>query len=398
MGALMLGSGTGSYRVRESMRRVGAALGIERLQALVTLREIVTTTTWQGIFRTQVVEVPAPGVNADRLAELEELSRSLPEGTTAAELNARLDEVEQRPRLHGTGQLVIAAAAACMAFAFLNNGRWAECVVVASAAACGRLVQLLLTGRKVNQFAVVLVAAAVAAAVYVAVTAEIRRIDPGASALRASAFTSSVLFLVPGFPMMTAALDLARSDLAAGIQRFTYASLTIFAAGLGAWMVVAVTGVSPAAESAPAIGLPALDALRLGAGFAGVCGFAVGFNTPWRFAVVAGCIGGVANTARLTAIGLHLPEQFAAVGATFIVGVAASVVAPYVRSPRIIMSVPAILIMIPGAVAFRALVFLNDGQVTLALANGVQAGLVVASLAVGLAIARALTDRGWTLE
>lgn len=83
--------------------------------------------------------------------------------------------------------------------------------------------------------------------------------------------------------MMTAALDLARSDLAAGIQRFTYVSLTIFAAGL-------------------------------------------------------------------------------------------------------------------GAVAFRALVFLNDGQITLALANGVQAGLVVASLAVGLAIARVLTDRGWTLE
>lgn len=398
MGALMLASGTGSSRVRESMRRAGAALGLERLQAQVTLREIVTTTTWQGIFRTQVVEVPAPGVNASRLAELEALSRSLPEGTTAAELNARLDELERRPRLYGTGQLVVAAAVACMAFAFLNNGRWVECAVVATAAACGRLVQLVLTGRKVNQLAAVLVAAVAAAAVYVAVTSGIRGLDPGASGLHASAFTSSILFLVPGFPMMTAALDLARSDLAAGIQRFTYASLTIFAAGLGAWMVVAVAGVSPATESAPAIGWPALDALRLGAGFAGVSGFAVGFNTPWRFAVAAACIGAVANTARLSAISLHMPEQFAAIGATFIVGVTASLAAPYVRSPRIIMSVPAILIMIPGAVAFRALVFLNDGQVTLALANGVQAGLVVASLAVGLAIARVLTDRGWTLE
>jgi hypothetical protein len=54
--------------------------------------------------------------------------------------------------------------------------------------------------------------------------------------------------------------------------------------------------------------------------------------------------------------------------------------------------------MIPGAVAFRALVLLNDGRITLALANGAHAVLVVASLAVGLAIARVVTDRGWALE
>lgn len=398
VGALMLGAGTGSFRVRESMRRTAAALGIDRLQALVTLREIVTTATWRGIFRTQVVEVAPPGVDAARLAELEDLTRSLPEGTTAAELNALVDAVEQRPKRHATRRLVLAAGVACMAFAFLNNGGWAECVVVGIAAACGRLVQLALARRKVNQLAAVLVTAAVASTVYVAATAAIRALDPGASGVHASAFTSSILFLVPGFPMMTAALDLARSDLAAGIQRFTYAGLIIFSAAFGAWMVVAVTGVSPATAPVPALGLPVLDTLRVVAGFAGVLGFAVGFNTPWRFAVAAACIGSVANTARLTAIGLHMPQQFAAAGATFIVGVASAVAARYLRSPRIILSVPAILIMIPGAVAFRALVYLNDGQITLALTNGVQAGLVVASLATGLAIARVVTDRGWALE
>jgi uncharacterized membrane protein YjjB (DUF3815 family) len=60
--------------------------------------------------------------------------------------------------------------------------------------------------------------------------------------------------------------------------------------------------------------------------------------------------------------------------------------------------VPAVLIMIPGAAAFRALVLLNDGQITLALANGVQAALIVTSLAVGLVIARVITDRNWTMD
>jgi uncharacterized membrane protein YjjP (DUF1212 family) len=398
MGALMLGSGTGSFRVLQAMRRVAAALDIDHLQAQVTLTHIVSTTTRQGIFRTQVVEVPARGVNADRIAELERISRSLPDGSSAAELDALLDEVEHRAALYGTWRLVLAAAVACMAFALLNNGGWAECVVVFIAVACGRFAQLALARRKINQLACVLVAAAIGCAVYVTVTTGLRHLDPGAGGLHASAFTSSVLFLVPGFPLMTAALDLARSDLAAGIQRLTYACLIIFSAGLGAWMVVAVSRVSPATAPVPAIGLAALDALRLVASFAGVFGFAVGFNTPWRFAVAAACIGSVTNTARLTVIGLHLPEQFAAAGATFVVGVAASFVSRYLRSPRIVLSVPAVLVMIPGAAAFRALVFLNDGQITLALANGVQAGLIVASLAVGLAIARVVTDRSWTLD
>lgn len=397
MGALMLGSGTGSFRVLQAMRQVAAALGIDRLQAQVTLTHIVSTATRQGIFRTQVLEVPTPSVNADRIAALQTIARDLPEGSSVAELDALLDEVEYRAALYGTRWLVLAAAVACAAFAFLNNGGWAECLVVFAAAACGRFAQVVLARRKINQLACVLIAAAIGCLVYVTLTTGIRHLDPGAAGLHASAFTSSVLFLVPGFPLMTAALDLSRNDLAAGIQRLTYAGLIIFSAGLGSWMVVAVTGVSPAAAPVPAIGLAALDALRLVAGFAAVFGFAVGFNTPWRFAVAAACIGSVANTARLTAIGLHLPQQFAAIGATFAVGIAGAFVSSYLRSPRIVLSVPAVLIMIPGAAAFRALVFLNDGQITLALADGAQAAIIVASLAVGLVIARVVTDRNWTL-
>ena len=43
MGALMLGAGTGSYRVKAAMGRVAAALGIEELEAQVSLNEIVAT-------------------------------------------------------------------------------------------------------------------------------------------------------------------------------------------------------------------------------------------------------------------------------------------------------------------------------------------------------------------
>jgi uncharacterized membrane protein YjjP (DUF1212 family) len=71
-----------------------------------------------------VVQVPAPGVNADRIAALESIARDLPAGSSVAELDAMLDEVEHRAALYGTRLLVLAAAVACAAFAFLNNGGW----------------------------------------------------------------------------------------------------------------------------------------------------------------------------------------------------------------------------------------------------------------------------------
>ena len=123
---------------------------------------------------------------------LQAIARDLPEGSSVAELDAMLDEVEHRAALYGTRRLVLAAAVACAAFAFLNNGGWAECLVVFAASACGRFAQLVLARRKINQLACVLVAAAISCLVYVTVTTGIRHLDPGAAGLHASAFTSSV--------------------------------------------------------------------------------------------------------------------------------------------------------------------------------------------------------------
>ena len=75
VGRLSSSSGTGSYRVKASMARVAAALGIDRHEAHVTLTEITTTSHRGRSFRTEVAEVRNIGVNTDRLAELEWLAQ-----------------------------------------------------------------------------------------------------------------------------------------------------------------------------------------------------------------------------------------------------------------------------------------------------------------------------------
>jgi len=397
MGSMMLTSGTGSYRVKQAMGRVAAALGIEELEAQVSLTEIVATTRARGGFRTQVVEVPVPTVDADRIRRLLRVSLRATPGLTAAELQDQLDEVEAARPLFPGGVVVVGAAIACASFAFLNNGGWLECLAAGFAAASGKLCQLAVRRFKLNQLVTVALAAIVACVVYVAVAGLVHMLVPGlAATLHEAAFTSAVLFLVPGFPLMTAALDLARFDFTSGISRLMYVSMITLAASLGAWVIALAFGLSPA--EAPVPDLPAwlLLALRVATSFVGVLGFALTFNTPLRPALVAAAIGAAANAARLTVLDGGANPLLCAAAATLAVGLLAGWASQRILAPRIILSVPAVLIMIPGATTYRALVAMIGRDGDAATTNAIASLSVVVSLAAGLAVARMLTDPAWT--
>lgn len=396
MGSMMLTSGTGSYRVKAAMGRVAAALGIEQLEAQVSLNEIVATTRAQGTFRTQVVEVPVPVVNADRIEELMRVSLRAEPGLSAASLQRQLDVVAARRHLYPFGVVVGGAALACAAFAFLNNGRWQECLAAGLGAAAGKVVQLTLRRLRLNQLAIVALAAVTACLIYMAFGQALPLVLPGiAQPAHEAAFTSAILFLVPGFPLLTAALDLARFDFTSGVSRLLYTIMITMAASLGGWLVAYSFGLSPA--EIPVLALPGgvLPVLRLFASFAGVLGFALTFNTPMRVALATSTIGAVVNLARLSVVDAGWSPLLSAAAATLLIGLLAGWTSQRILAPRIILSVPAVLIMIPGSSTYRALVAVINRDPLNALTNGTTAVGVVVSLAAGLAVARMVTDPAW---
>ena len=394
---MMLTAGTGSYRVKAAMGRVAAALGIEQLEAQVSLAEIVATTRVGSAFRTQVLEVPVPVVNADRIAALMRVSLRAAPGLTAAELQRQLDRVESKAQQFPPLAIVAGAAAACAAFAFLNNGRWQECLAAALAASCGKLVQLTLRRFRLNQLAIVGLAAATACLVYMLCALGLHWAMPeAANPLHEAAFTSAILFLVPGFPLLTAALDLARFDFTSGVSRLLYATMVTLAAALGAWVVAWAFGLTPGDSEPLELPFTALLGLRALASFVGVAGFAITFNTPLRAGTAASVIGTVANVLRLTAVDAGWNPLLCAAAATTLIGLLAGWAGQRLPAPRIILSVPAVLIMIPGASTYRALVAMINRDPLNALANASVALGIVVALSAGLAIARMLTDPAWT--
>lgn len=394
VGTLLLGAGSGSYRVKIAMKQVGRALGIDSVDAQVTVNEITATARRGSIFRTEVAQSRSIGVNAHRIALLEQLCGSLTPGTPQQEISARLDEIEKRPLLYGTWSNALFAAVACAAFAFLNNGGPVEVLVVFFGAGLGQATRRLMLHRGFNQLGVTMLAAAVASVVYLGIVNLLFAVG-AVDTIHESGYISAVLFLVPGFPLITAALDLSRLDFSAGVSRLTYALMIMTSAAMSVWAVSAVMGLTPD-PAAPLALAPGLTfALRLVASAFGVLGFALMFNSRWRVALAAAGIGMVANVVRLELIDAGVVVQAAACAAGLIVGILANLVAPRMKAPRLTLSVPAVVIMVPGAAAYRAVYFLNDGQTVDALAYGVQAAFVVIALAIGLTIARTVTDGSW---
>jgi len=80
------------------------------------------------------------------------------------------------------------------------------------------------------------------------------------------------------------------------------------------------------------------------------------------------------------------------------VGLLASVAQPRLREPRIALTVPAIVIMVPGAAALEAVVLLSRGDTLGGLQSAVTVGFVIGAMALGLAIARFATERKWLFE
>ncbi len=398
MGKAMLASGTGSYRVKTAMQQVAAALGLDRHQAHVTLTEITATSHRGPIFRTEVAEVRAIGVNAHRLEQLTHLANGLRPGATVEQVNAELDRIERLRPLYPAILNALFAAVACGAFAFLNNGGPVEVLGVFLAAGLGQAVRRYFLHRHVNQFAVTGVAAAVSCLVYLGFVEALDALADGAGRGHEAGYISAVLFLVPGFALVTGALDLAKFDFSAGVAREVYALVVLLAAGISVWAVSWVTGLVPDPTAALAIPAALQVVLRLVASFLGVLGFALLFNSPVRMAIAAAGIGMVANVLRLELADLGMAMQAATMIATFVVGALAALVAPRMRLPRITLSVPAVVIMVPGAAVYRTFVSLNNGDAEVAVTAGVQALFVVISIAIGLAAARILTDRAWGFE
>ena len=522
VGALGLGAGTGSYRVRELMHRVGEPMGVN-VRADVNLTDIEATCTDKHERITEVVDLPTTGVNTERIWLLEHfadwfnvklgndslyhskatVSRELvdtlqassnenaivqtakqseehaakveekmaiqeairkekprgifalqPEKTyvehfshvqnvknvknaqnsqnnlnsdlknnsttssnanpagdfsaplTVRQVHDRLDLIKNRKPLYKPWFAGLASAVACASFAFLLGGGAYDMLGAFIGAGIGHYVRRRMFMHHLNQFVVTFIAVAVGALSCIASLRIIGCFDP--SALHHNtAYIGSVLFVIPGFPLITGGLDIAKIDFPSGIQRLCYTMAIILMGTLAGWMVASLVQLDP--QGFTPLGLnPWLNAvLRMITAFAGVWGFSVLFNSPQRMCFVAGIIGAITDTLRLTMADFGIAAEIAAFTGALLAGLLASAwraivhrgwAPQYLGYPRISLTVPSIVIMVPGLYMYRAMFYLGQFNTLPALDWTFRAFMVIICLPLGLAVARVITDKSWRYD
>src|SRR5882757_1154076 len=396
-GASMLRAGTAAFRVREAMGAIARALRVEAIAVHITL-DGMTATARRGTARVTLAnEIGSLGVNAWRIGELERLARSAETGVSLRSVAAEIDAIEAECLLRSSSQMVAGVGAISGAFSYLNGG--GPYVILASAicGALGHAVRMTLLRRRLNQYAVTALCAVVASGAYCLMASATSR--AGLPVLHnAAGFVSSVLFLVPGFPMVAALLDLMQHQTLAGISRITNGVMLLAAATAGFSLIAAVAGLPAQMPSAPPLGEVAILLLRALASAVGACGFAILFNSSSRALWAIAGFAAIGNELRLTLHDAGVSLTFAAFIGALTVGLLASQVRRRLHESRIALTVPGIIMMLPGRDAFQAVVSFCQGDALAGLRSAVFGGFVVGALAAGLVAAHFVTERDWLVE
>ena len=364
VGLIMLSCGTGAWRVRTSMNRLSKELGVT-CTVDVGLMSIEFNCFDGNDCISQSLSIANTGVNTSKLYRMEQFVDNFPNEEahlTGEEIHRRLDEIEQIHAIYSPARLGLAAAIACCAFTFLLGGGPIEMILAFVAAGIGNLIRTKLIKHHFTLFLNIAVSISASCFIYAAFL-KIAEMAFNVPSIHEAGYICSMLFIIPGFPFITSGIDLAKLDLRSGLERLAYAIIIVMVATMFAWIMALLLRLQPMdfedLNLTPVLHL----ILRLIMSFFGVFGFSIMFNSP---APMAGA---------LTA------------------GLLASFIKENNGYPRISLTVPSIVIMVPGLYLYRAIYNFGIMALSDAVSWFASAIMIIIALPLGLIFARILTDK-----
>lgn len=397
IGLMMLSYGTGAWRVRDSMNTVARTL---KMTCSVDIGLVSLEYTCMDAHHsyTQAISLPSTSVNTTKLSQMERFIKEFDQHgseMTIGEIHSRLEEITHSKGNYAPYQVGLAAALACSAFVFLLGGGPVEMFCSFIGAGLGNYVRRKMIDHHITLFAGVAVAVAVACLSYL-LALSLMQLTFNVSSRHEAGYIGAMLFIIPGFPFITSGLDISKLDMRSGLERMTYAIAIITVATLVGWIVALMVNLRPENFQALPLSALMLFLLRLPASFCGVFGFSIMFNSTPKMAAIAGCIGAIANTLRLELTDLTgIPAGAAAFLGALVAGLLASIVKRKIQYPQISITVPSIVIMVPGLYMYRAMYNIGLTSISVGTLWMTKALMIVVFLPMGLIAARILTDSKW---
>lgn len=224
--ARLMGCGIHTSRVIRNTKRIGDALDFD-VKTSVFQKSIILTIQDKvsGHIFSEVVEIPVLPISFKFNSELSALSwEAVDKSLRFDEIKEKYNRIVSEPRMNGL-LLLLLVGLANASFCRLFKGDWISMVIVFFATIGGFSVRMWLQNRKVNHYIVFIVSALAASllssvSLLFATTSDV-------------AFATSVLYLIPGVPLINGVIDVIEGHTLTGISRLVNAFLLIVCIAIG---------------------------------------------------------------------------------------------------------------------------------------------------------------------
>lgn len=395
IGLIYLSCGVGSWRIQEAINQISNHLDIHCVMSF-GIRTIEYSCFHQGISCTNVLSIPNVGVNTTKLAEIQRFVNNFEQYLCRGykSVNSELDLIEKIGKIYSTPITCLFSGMACGSFTFLIGGGLVEIICALLAAILGYLVKITLEKHNIT-ITLNVILTIFASCISYGIVLNLFVFFCGVSMNSQAGYIGSILFIVPGFPFVTSCLDIAKLYIRSGIERLTYSLLIIILAAISASIVATLLQFTPEPFLVYHINPWLQLVMRLIASALGVYGFSVLFNSKPNIALYAAIIGSISNTIRLELINLGTTQVLSAIIGALVSGILASLINKHHTTTRISLTIPSVVIMIPGSYLYRAIFLLSNNHLNDGSYWFTQSIFILLSLPIGLLIARIITDKNF---
>ncbi len=235
-GQMLLAHGAESTLVGDIMRRIGLAAGMNEVEVSLSASSLVVTTIDNDHCMTTARRCADRGINMRVVTQVQRICIMMERGILDYRFaQIKLDQIS--PERYNRWIVVFMIGLSCAAFARLAGGDWSVFMVTFIASATGMVVRQEIGHRHFNPLlnfgCTAFITTLVSAQGYIHQVGNFPEL----------AMASSVLMLVPGFPLINSVADMLKGYINMGIARFVMASLLTLSTCLGIVAAMSVTGV-----------------------------------------------------------------------------------------------------------------------------------------------------------
>ncbi|GAC1652867.1 MAG: threonine/serine exporter family protein [Vulcanimicrobiaceae bacterium] len=202
------------------------------------------------------------------------------------------------------------------------------------------------------------------------------------------AIISGIVPLLPGYSLTSALYELANSDLVAGMARLGRVFATVLELGCGAALAIVVAGtaiLSGSNNNPHPVGMLTWT-LAIGLMTVGLSSVLNARLKDYAW-IFAACFIALLTSRILGALPGH---QAAAFGAAFVSGLVSNLGARFLRVPQLVLLVPAVFVLVPGALTYESVASLFEQNFTTAAGLGVNAMIASIFIVAGLLLSQLL--------